>query len=67
MESMYHQERPAVCRAFTHMVEEIATQGTLEGCYRMFDATHLICRLERIGMEDRGSMESRLGLGPQDE
>lgn len=28
-----------------------ATQGTLEGCYGMFDAMHLICGLESIVKE----------------
>ena len=42
------QGRPAVCRAFTYMVEEIPRQGRLEGCRRMSAATHLICGLESV-------------------
>ena len=42
------QGRPAVRRAFIHMVEEIPRQGRLEGCHRMSAATHLICRLEGV-------------------
>ena len=42
------QERPALCRAFIHMVEEIQRQGRLEGCHRMSAATHLICGLEGV-------------------
>ena len=41
-----YQGRPAVCRAFVHIVEEILRQGRLEGCHRMSAATHLICGLE---------------------
>ena len=44
--------RPAVCRAFIHMVEEIPRQGMLEGCHRiihmMSAATRLICRGEGV-------------------
>ena len=46
--TMYGQGRPAVCRAFIYMVEEILRQGRLEGCHRMSAATHLICGLERM-------------------
>ena len=42
------QGRPAVCRAFIHMVEEIPRQDRLEGCHRMSAATHLICGLESV-------------------
>ena len=48
------QGRPAVCRAFNYMVEEIPRQGRLEGCscschmHRMSAATHLICGLESV-------------------
>ena len=38
-----HRCLSAVCRAFIHMVEEIPRQGRLEGCHRLFAATHLIC------------------------
>ena len=37
------QERPAVCRAFNHMVEEMPRKSRLEGCYRVSAATHLMC------------------------
>ena len=40
------QGRPADCRAFNYMVEEIPRQGRLEGCHRMSAAMHLICGLE---------------------
>ena len=42
------QGRPAGCRAFNYMVEEIPRQGRLEGCHRMSAATHLICGLEGV-------------------
>ena len=42
------QGRPAACRAFIHMVEEIPKQGRLEGSYRLSAATHLICGLEGV-------------------
>ena len=42
------QGRPAVCRAFIHMMEGIPIQGRLEGCHRMSAATHLICGLEGV-------------------
>ena len=42
------QGRPAFCRAFNYMVEEIPRQGRLEGCHRMSAATHLICGLESV-------------------
>ena len=40
------QKKPAVCRAFIHMVEEIPRQARLEGCHRLSAATHLFCELE---------------------
>ena len=40
--------RPASCRAFTKSVEEMPGQGSLEGCHRMFTATHLIYGLESV-------------------
>ena len=42
------QGRPAIYRAFNRMVEEIPGQGRLEGCHRMYAATHLICGLESV-------------------
>ena len=42
------QGRPAECRAFIHMVEEIPGQGRPEGCQRMPAATHLLCGLEGV-------------------
>ena len=42
------QGRPAVCRAFNSMVEEIPRQGRLKGCHGMSAATHLICGLESV-------------------
>ena len=42
------QGRPAVCRAFTYMVEDIPREGRLEGCHEMSAATHLICELEAM-------------------
>ena len=43
-----YQGRPAVCRAFNYMVEEIPRQGRLEGCHKIFIATHRICGLEGL-------------------
>ena len=34
------QGRPALRRAFIHMVEEIPRQGRLEGCHRLSAATY---------------------------
>ena len=42
------QGRPAICRAFIHMVKEIPRQGRLEGCHRVPAATHLICGFEGV-------------------
>ena len=42
------QRRPAVRRAFIHMVEGVPRQGRLEGCHRMPAATHLICELDCV-------------------
>ena len=42
------QGRPAVGKAFIHMVKESPRQGRLEGCHRMSAATDLICRLEVV-------------------
>ena len=42
------QGRPALRRAFIHMVEEISRQGRLEGYHKLSAATHLICGLEGV-------------------
>ena len=42
------QGRPANCRAFIHMVEELPRQGRLEGCHGMSAAMHLIRGLEGV-------------------
>ena len=42
------QGRPAVCRAFIHVKEEIARQGRLESCHIMSAATHLVCGSEGV-------------------
>ena len=42
------QGGPAVCRTLTKLVKEIPGQGSLEGCHRMFAATHLIYGLASV-------------------